>query len=71
MSADATGGKRVESAFMAYFSFGGEDVEQRGWKRAQSPCGCDEEHITCMERATSRVGGGGLEELEQEGKRCE
>lgn len=52
-------------------AFGGEDVEQRGWKRAQSPCGCDEEHITCMERATSRVGGGGLEELEQEGKRCE
>lgn len=43
---------------MAYFSFWGEDVEQRGWKRAQSPCGRDEEHSTCMERATGRVGVG-------------
>lgn len=54
MSTDATGGKRPESAFIAYFNFWGEGVEQRG-------------------RRLHGEGGrrGGLEELEQEGKRCE
>lgn len=59
MSTDATGGKRLESAFIAYFNFWGEAVEQRGRNRAQSPCGCDEESSTCTERATSRVTVGG------------